>query len=552
MIVAIMSKKAKKHPRVHLEIQKHRSNYYGLIRSSYREEGKVKHTNHGRITGLKLNELKLVQLAIRGLVIPKDDPDALITRAAKEYGASYALLRVAERIGLHKAIYSRPSEQWVKDCMAMIVGRVIYQGSKLSLANQWKNTALWELCGVDGKVDVKKHCYKSMDELLKRQKLIQKKLSETHMRNGQMVLYDITSSYFEGEYDDSELIRFGYNRDQKRGTKQVVIGLICNEEGCPVATEVFAGNTTDGETVSEKVGQIQKEYGVKEVIFVGDRGMLTQANVERLKDTDGLSMISALTHPQIMKLCKEKVIQMGLFDEKKIVEVVDTNDPSRRYCLCKNEDTASRETHTRNNLLGNTIDEMLHIEESSRKGSDEKIGARVGRILQKYKMGKFIEWVVSGGELHWSIDIDKIEMEQMMDGCYVIWTDVSPDRLGTDDVVATYKSLAQVEIAFRNIKTVQLEMRPMYHKTDDRIRAHVFICMLSYYLQWHVNKMLQPLFQSDGIGKNREWTFQNVIQRLSLIHKEKAMLNKIEFDQLSTPEEDQAYILELLGITMAL
>ena len=162
---------SKKRAKVHLEIQAHRSNHYGLVRSSYRENGHVKHSNHGRITGLGLNELKLVQLAIRGLVIPKDSPDALITRCAKEYGASYALLAVAKAIGLHKSIYSRPSEQWVKDCMAMIVGRVIFQGSKLRLSNQWKNTSLWELCGVSGNVDVKKHCYKSMDELLKRQTL---------------------------------------------------------------------------------------------------------------------------------------------------------------------------------------------------------------------------------------------------------------------------------------------------------------------------------------------------------------------------------------------
>jgi len=319
MMVAIMNRSATKGPKIHLEIQKHRSSCYGLIRSSYRENGKVKHTNHGRVTGLGLNELKLVQLAIRGMVIPKDSPDALITKDAKEYGASYALLKVAENIGLNKMIYSRPSEQWVKDCMAMIVGRVIYQGSKLSLSNQWKNTCLWELCGVRGKVNVRDHCYDSMDELLKRQPQIQKRLSAKHMKNGQLVLYDITSSYFEGEYEESELVEFGYNRDQKKGTEQIVIGLICNEEGCPVAVEVFSGNTPDGQTVNEKINEVQKRYGIKELIFVGDRGMVTQANAEKLKDVDGLKMISALTHPQILKLCQRNVIQMGLFDETGIV-----------------------------------------------------------------------------------------------------------------------------------------------------------------------------------------------------------------------------------------
>ncbi len=547
-----MYRSAKKGPKVHLEIQKHRTSCYGLIRSSYREGGKIKHTNHGRITGLDFNGLKLVQLAIRGLTIPKDSPEGLKTKGAKEYGASYALLKVAEKIGLNKSIYSRPNEQWVKDCMAMIIGRVIYQGSKLSLSNQWKNTVLWELCGVEGKVNVKDHCYKSMDELLKRQDQIQKKLSKKHMKNGQMVLYDITSSYFEGAYSESDIVRFGYNRDQKKGTAQIVIGLICNKEGCPVGTEVFAGNTPDGQTVTDKINEAQTKYGIKELIFVGDRGMVTQETTKKLKDVEGLKLISALTHPQIMALNKRDVIQMGLFDEKNVVEVIDPETPFRRYCLCKNLETAKRETQTRLKLIQSTTEALIKIESSKKAVSDEKIGGRVGRVLQKYKVGKFIVWAVKDGKLEWSLDTDKVEAEQKIDGCYIIWTNVAADQLSKDDVVKAYKSLANVEMAFRNIKTVQLELRPIFHKTDDRIRAHVFICMLAYYLQWHLKKMLQPLFQSDGTHENREWTFQNVIQRLSMIHKEKAILNKVEFDHISTPENDQEKILDLLGVKLAL
>ncbi|MCP4051027.1 MAG: IS1634 family transposase [bacterium] len=552
MIVAIIYRSAKKGPKVHLEIQKHRSSCYGLIRSSYREAGKIKHTNHGRITGLDFNELKLVQLAIRGLTIPKDSPEGLKTKGAKEYGASYAFLRVAENIGLNKSIYSRPGEQWVKDCMAMIVGRVIYQGSKLSLSNQWKNTVLWELCGIEGKVNVKDHCYKSMDELLKRQDQIQKRLSKKHIKNGPMILYDITSSYFEGAYSESEIVRFGYNRDQKRGRAQIVIGLICNEEGCPAGTEVFSGNTPDGQTVTDKINEAQKKYGIKELIFAGDRGMVTQANVKKLKDVEGLQLISALTHPQIMALNKRGVIQMGLFDEKDVVEVLDTETPFRRYFLCKNLDTARRETQTRLKLIQNTTQELTKIESSKRAVSDEKTGSRVGRILQKYKAGKFINWSVKEGQLTWSLDTDKVEMEKKIDGCYIIWTNVAADKLDKDEVVKAYKSLANVEMAFRNIKTVQLELRPIFHKTDNRIRAHVFICMLAYYLQWHLKRMLAPLFQADGTNENREWTFQNVIQRLSMIHKEKAILNKVEFDHISTPENDQAEILDLLDVKLPL
>ena len=217
---------------VHLEIQTHRPNPVGVLRSSYRDQGTIKHQNHGRITGLSLDQLKLLQAAFRGEVIPKDSPQAFQTLGSKEYGASYALLHLAQELELDRVIYSR-SEPWVKDCLAMIVGRVVYAGSKLALSNQAKNTALWELCGVSGWVDVEDHCYKPMDRLLARQKAIQQHLAKKHLHNGHLVLYDITSTYFEGAYADSDIVLFGYNRDGKRGHEQVVLGLLCNAQGCP-------------------------------------------------------------------------------------------------------------------------------------------------------------------------------------------------------------------------------------------------------------------------------------------------------------------------------
>ena len=208
----------KYHP-LHLEIQRHRTNYYGLIRSSFREEGKVKHKTQGRLTGMRLGQLKLVQAALRGDVIPKDSPEAHKVKQSKEYGASRAVLQLAKARGIDKAIYSRPSEQWVGDCLAMIVGRLVYAGSKLSLSNRWKDTALWELRGVEGKVDVEEHCYKAMDRLLERQEAIQKTLAGKPSKVA-LVLYDITSSYLEGEYEESQMVTFGYNRDAKRGHEQ--------------------------------------------------------------------------------------------------------------------------------------------------------------------------------------------------------------------------------------------------------------------------------------------------------------------------------------------
>src|SRR3974377_1448962 len=282
---------------LHLEIQRHRGTPVGLIRSSFREQGKVKHATHGRITGLTFEQLKLLQAAFRGDVVPKGSAEDFQIRASKEYGASYALLELAKELGLDRALYSR-KEAWVQDCLAMIVGRIVYAGSKLALSNQWKNTALWELSGVEGKVDVDLHCYLPMDRLLERQSAIQRTLAARHLKDGHLVLYDITSSYFEGAYTQSDIVTFGYNRDGKRGHEQMVIALLCSAEGCPVGAEVFAGNTQDASTVPEKIAQLQRQYGLKEIIFVGDRGMISKVVAEKIKGIEGLHTISALTHRQ--------------------------------------------------------------------------------------------------------------------------------------------------------------------------------------------------------------------------------------------------------------
>jgi transposase len=534
---------------LHLEIQKHRRHVYGLIRSSYREDGRVKHTTHGRLTGMSLEQLKLVQAAFRGEVIPKDSPDALRISGSKEYGASAAALALARELGLDRAIYSR-RESWVNDALAMIVGRLVFAGSKLALSNQWKNTALWELCGVTGPVDVDVHCYASMDRLLARQAQIEKTLAQRHLKEGRLVLYDITSSYFEGAYDTSELVLFGYNRDGKRGHEQMVVALVCNEEGCPVGVEVFPGNTQDASTVPQKIAHIREAYGVREIIFVGDRGMVTQASAEKVQGLEGLNLISALTHRQIVDLLDRKVIVPELFDEQNIVEVIDPQDPRRRYALCRNPQSAQRETTTRQRLLDLTQAGLDKIEHAKRISTAEKIGSRVGRILQQYKMGKFVTWDVQDGRLQWKFDQERVAAELLLDGCYVICADVKAEAMSAANVVAAYKKLQLVEMAFRNLKTVQLELRPVFHKKDDRIRAHVFLCMLAYYLQWHMKHRLRPLFDADSEGKNRQWTFENIVQRLMAIRREKVSLAGAEFLQITTPEPDQQHILDLLNVRL--
>jgi len=536
-------------PPVHLEIQTHRANPVGVLRSSFREGDKIRHTNHGRLTGLALDQLKLIQAAFRGQVIPKHSPQAFQTLNSREYGASYALLQLAKELEVDRALYSR-NQPWVQDCLAMIVGRVVYAGSKLALSHQWKNTALWELCGVQGPVDVQEHCYLPMDRLLERQRAIQRTLASKHLQNGHLVLYDITSTYFEGAYLESEIVLFGYNRDGKKGHEQVVLGLLCNAEGCPVGVEVFAGNTQDASTVVAKIQELRGDYGLKEVTFVGDRGMVTQTNAEKLKEVKGLHTISALTHRQIVDLVERKIIQAELFDEQRIVEVIDPEKPQQRYCLCRNPQTGSRETATRQRLLDRTREALDKMVGRPRKASTEKLSAQVGKILARYKMGKFVEWHVQQGRLQWQFNQAHIEQEKLFDGCYIISATVPQEQMNRDEVVGTYKNLSVVEQAFRNLKTVSLEIRPVYHKKDDRICSHVFLCVLAFYLQWHLQQRLKPLFEADGEGKNRQWTLENAIERLRGIRKQRVKVAEVEFEQVTQADEEQQKILDLLKVKL--
>jgi len=251
-----------------------------------------------------------------------------------------------------------------------------------------------------------------------------------------------------------------------------------------------------------------------------------------------------------VELLERKVITPELFDERQIVEVFDPQDTRRRYALCRNPQSAQRETTTRQRLLDLTRTGLDRIAQAKRRGTAEKIGSRVGRVLQQYKMGKFVTWEVKDGRLHWQFNPERIAAELLLDGCYVVCSDVKPQTMNPEALVSAYKKLRFVEMAFRNLKTVQLELRPVFHKTDDRIRAHVFLCVLAYYLQWHMRQRLQPLFDSDGEGKCREWTFENVIHRLMAIRREKLSMSGVEFFQVTTPEPDQKRILDLLGVSL--
>jgi transposase len=326
------------------------------------------------------------------------------------------------------------------------------------------------------------------------------------------------------------------------------LGLVCNAQGCPVGVEVFAGNTLDAQTVLDKIQELRREYGLAEIVFVGDRGMITQTNADALKSVEKLQTISALTHRQIMELLERKVITAELFDEKKIVEVTDPKDLKQRYCLCRNPETAARETHTRQRLLDLTKERLTKIAQRKRKTKTETIGAQVGKVLVQYKMGKFVEWAAKDGRLEWSFKEDMIAQEKLFDGCYIVSANVPVKQFKTNEVVEAYKKLSSVEKAFRNLKTVSLEIRPVHHKKDERIRSHVFLCVLAYYLQWHMQERLQPLFEQDGFGKDREWTVANVVERLKGIRRERVSAAGVEYDQVTEADEEQQKILDLLKV----
>ena len=526
----------------HIDIQTHRKNPCGFIRTSFREDGKVKHKTIATLSGLSIEQLRSMQAALQNKAVPKADFKVVSSR---EYGASFAAFSIAKELGLHKMIHSQYSQTWVKSALAMIIGRLVFQGSKLALSHCPSYSALWEVCGIDEDIDVDIHCYQAMDKLFARQEAIERALANKHLREGTLVLYDITSCYMEGEYENSELVDFGYNRDQKRGHAQIVISLLCNRDGCPIAVDVFKGNTKDETTVIDKINELREKYGMEKIVFVGDRGMVTQTVYDKI-DHSRVKTITALKHSGIQGLLDKGIIQLSLFDEKNIVEV---SDGDIRYMLCKNPIMEKKEAAKRRELIKLTCGELDKIIASTRKTKYSK-AVRIGRVLDNYNMAKFIIVEGAGDDITYSLNTAKIERESALDGCYIVFTDVSAQDLSALDTVSNYKNLIQVEQAFRNLKTAQLDMRPIYHKTDNRIRCHVFICMLAYYVMWHMRQRLKPLEDIDGTGGDRRYSFRYVMECLKSIRKESVQFLDAAINITTTPNEEQSRILKLLDVNL--
>ena len=521
---------------LHFEIMTGSTRPSGYIRNSYREDGKVKHQTIAKINGLSLEQLQNMKAAFDGDTIRRGD--VKITDG-REYGASAMLFSLAKKIGLDKVLYSR-FEPWVRCVLAMIIGRIIFQGSKLALSRVSEISCLWEICAVsDVEINVDKHCYDAMDELLLRQKSIQKKLASKHLTDGSVILYDITSSYLEGEYEDSQIVKFGYNRDRKRGKKQIVIALVCTKDGCPVAVEVFKGNTGDCSTVQSKINEIKKSYGVSNFVFVGDRGMLTQKNIDECGD---IETVTALTHSAMKRLCEEKNVQLSLFDEKMVTEVILPEEPQIRYGLCKNPVRAKKERTSRSELIKKTEEKLSEIAVPKKKTDEKTLSARAAVIFHKYRTEKFFSWKIEDMKVVYSRKTEVISSEEKYDGLYVIRSNVSSDVMNINEIVETYKSLTNIELAFRSMKTVELELRPIYHRTDERIKSHAFLCMLSYYLLWHLNKALEPFYAA-----RPNYTRSHIIEIMKNLQKCKLIIAGISTEAIAEATEIQLNIQKLVA-----
>lgn len=487
-----------------------------LLRRTYREGDQVKHQTLGNLSHLPPDLIETIRQRLRG-----DPPQATghweILRSLP-HGHVAAVLGTLKDLDLESLLASRPGRERSL-VVAMIVARIIQPASKLATAralrDETASTSLGRELDLETIEDVE--LFQALDWLFQRQARIETKLAKRHLADGTLVLYDVTSSYYTGRR--STLLQLGYSRDGQRGLPQIVYGLLCSAEGCPVAIEVFAGNTADPKTLGHQIAKVRQRFGVQRVVFVGDRGMITSRRIdEQLRGVEGLDWISALRADSIRLLASQGVIQPSLFDQRDLAEVVSEDFPGERLIVCRNPLLAAERARKRRELLAATEQELAAIAAATRRAKGPlrgaaAIGLRVGKVLNHYKVGKHFELTIRDDEFSYRRDEAKIVAESALDGIYVIRTSVAAEAFGSEDTVRAYKDLSKVEHAFRSIKTVDLKVRPIFHWLDDRIRAHVFLCMLAYYVEWHMRRKLAPLLFDDHEREEAEASRASIVGR---------------------------------------
>jgi transposase len=473
-----------------------------LLRESFREGNTVRKRTLANLSTWPPELVEGLQTLLRGGTAVKQLHGAFDIVRSRPHGHVAAVLGTLRHLDLERIIDPNPSPQ--RDLVvAMIVARLLDPRSKLATARGLNAETLAHTLGeaLGLQAATADDLYYAMDWLFARQERIEKQLATRHLEDGSLVLCDVTSTYFEGR--TCPLAHLGYSRDDKRGTLQIVFGLLCNRVGCPVAVEVFDGNTADPMTVAPQIAKLRQRFGLSRIVLVGDRGLLTEARIrDELQPVAGLDWITALRSSAIQQLVSTGALQLSLFDQRDLAQITSPDYPGERLVVCKNPLLAAERARKRADLLHATERELEKIVTATQrpkrrlKGQD-KIGLRVGRVLQRFKMAKHFQVIITEAEFTYGRDEERIAQEAALDGVYIIRTSVPDTTLDAEDTVRAYKALSEVERAFRSYKTVDLRVRPIYHYLADRVCAHVLLCMLAYYVEWHMRQALAPMLFDD-------------------------------------------------------
>jgi hypothetical protein len=463
------------------------------LRRSYREGGEVKKETVANLSHLPDEVIELIRAALRGQRFVAAE-EALQVERSLPAGHVEAALVMARRLGLGRVLDRQPSRERAL-CLAMIVQRVLGPGSKLAMSRAFAQSTLAAELGIEDADE--DELYAALDWLLARQQRVEQTLARRHLAEGTLVLYDVSSSYFEGL--SCPLAQLGYSRDGRRGTPQIVYGLLCDRRGCPVAVEVFEGSSHDDKTLPAQLEKLRNRFGLKSVIVVSDRGMVTRANLDLLRSSGEAAWITALKAPQVKKLVKEGALQLSLFDEHNLAEITSDDYPDERLVVCRNPLVAHERARKRDDLLAATeralTDIQARVERATLEGEAE-IGLAVGEVWNRWRMRKHFQLEITNTSLAFARKHEQIAAEAALDGIYVLRTSVTEAELPAPEVVRAYKQLKEVERAFRTLKG-PLELRPIHHRLEERVKAHVFLCMLSYYLAWHLRQAWKPLLFDD-------------------------------------------------------
>jgi len=465
-----------------------------LLREAWREGKKIRKRTLANLSSLSDEQIDAIRRALKGeKLAPVNEMFEVV--ASRIHGDTDAVLATMKRLGMRELLSSRPAFE-ADVVMGMIAARVVAPHTKLATTRWWRTRTLPQDLSIEHATE--DDLYQAMDWLLDHQESIEKKLAARHLKNGGLALYDLTSSYFEGT--TCSLAAMGHNRDGKKNKLHVNYGLLADKRGCPVAVSVYKGNTNDPKTLMPLVEKLKKGYGIERVVLVGDRGMIGQAAVEDLRKVPGLEWITALKSTQIRALVEGGALQLGLFDEKNLLELTHPDYPGERLVACRNAELGKLRGHKRQALLEATTKDLKKVRGMVSRGDLRgagKIGVRVGRVVNKYKVAKHFELTIENDRFEFALRDDSIVAEAALDGIYVVRTSLTKKEMSAPDAVRSYKSLSEVERAFRSIKTVDLEVRPIHHRLADRVRAHIFLCMLAYYVEWHMREAWRPILFAD-------------------------------------------------------